>query len=261
MPFAIVKNQTAAQLMQDAARLLSLPVPIDPMGSTDPNFTLMRTALNNALQELLTEYEWPFLTKEGEIEVYTVLPPDPASSTEQPYPFPEDFFRFIDQTQWNQAMRFPAVGPVAPQAWMTYRVFPISANFTLTWMVRDGQIWFLNPPNGPPGQMFRFMYVSQAFVVDGDDPTLLKNFVAKNSDTVLFDPLITLYLLRLKWLELKEFATDAAAQDFNRVFSQRAGIEKGAAILDMSGGGSRGYPYLSVGNLPLASLYGMRQPS
>lgn len=258
MPFNIVTHRTASQIMDDCARLLSLTPSPDPIGSVDSNFTLMRVALNNALAELLTEYEWPFLLREGEIEVYTTLPPDPSGAIEESYDFPDDFWRFVDQTQWNQAMRFPAVGPVSPQAWMTYLVFPISANFTLTWQVRDGKIWFLNPPNGPPGQMFRFMYVSQAYVRDGDDATLYKNFVDKNTDTILFDPLITLYLLRLKWLELKEFDTSKAAQDFNRVLEQRKGIERGAAILNMSAG-YRGYPYIGIGNLPDASLYGMRQ--
>src|SRR6187399_3206394 len=86
----------------------------------------------------------------GEIDVFSAVPPT-TEATETAFPLPEDFYRFIDQTQWNGAMRFPAVGPVAPQGWMTYRVFPISANFTLTWQVRQNQIWFLNP-GPPPGQ-------------------------------------------------------------------------------------------------------------
>ena len=109
----------------------------DAAGSADGNIVLMRTAANLASLEMLNAYEWSQLTKQGTITVSSLLPPSPGEAVEQAYDLPEDFYRFIDQTQWNGAMRFPAVGPVSPQGWMTYMVFPISANFTLTWQMRQ----------------------------------------------------------------------------------------------------------------------------
>jgi len=257
MPYQMTDFSTLANVIQTVCSLLSLPSPADPAGSTDSNVGLMKTAANMASLEMLNAYEWSQLTKMGEIIVETAVPPSPGEATETAFPLPEDFYRFIDQTQWNGAMRFPAVGPVAPQGWMTYMVFPISANFTLTWQIRQRQIYFLNAP-APPGQPFRFMYLSRALVRDADDPTLYKNVASKNGDIFQLDGILMSLLTRIKWLEAKGFDSAAAVRDFLLAFDSRIGAEKGANILNMAGG-RHDYPYIGIGNLPEASLYGMRQ--
>jgi hypothetical protein len=248
---------TFQTLLQQVCALLNLAVPADPVGSTDPNLIMMRTAANLTSLEMLNAYEWSQLTKEGTININTVTVPPPGESNEVAFNLPGDFYRFIDQTQWNAAMRFPAVGPVAPQGWMTYRVFPISANFTLTWQVRQNQIWFLNPPP-PPGQDFKFMYLSQALVQDADDPNLYKNIASKAGDTFQLDGILMVLMTRVKWLEARGFDSSAAVRDFLLAYDSRIGAQKGANILNMAGG-PHAYPYIGIGNLPEASLYGMRQ--
>jgi hypothetical protein len=256
MPYLMVNEESLQQVIQTCCSLLSLPIPADPAGSTDPNVVLMKTVANLASLELLNAYEWATLTKRAEIAVFTAIPPA-GEATETPFDLPGDFYRFIDQTQWNGAMRFPAVGPVAPQGWMTYMVFPISANFTLTWQVRQGQIWFLNAPPAP-GQTFKFMYLSRALVQDADDPTLFKNVATKNGDTFQLDGILMALITKVKWLEAKGFDSSAAVRDFLLAFDSRVGAQKGANILNMAGG-RHDYPYIGIGNLPEASLYGMRQ--
>ena len=114
MPFQMTNEQTLAEVLKTCASLLSLPVPTSPASSPDPNIQLMKTVANLASLELLNSYEWGMLTKRSEIQVFTATPTTDAA-TETAFPLPEDFYRFIDQTQWNGAMRFPAVGPVAPR--------------------------------------------------------------------------------------------------------------------------------------------------
>ena len=255
--YEMINEQTLASVIQTCTRLLSLPSPADPAGSTDPNIVLMRTCANIASLELLNSNEWADLTKMGEFDVFTAAPPPGNAATETPFDLPQDFFRFIDQTQWNAAMRFPAVGPVAPQGWMTYMVFPISANFTLTWQVRQNKIYFLNAPPAP-GQKFRFMYLSRALVQDADNAELYKNVASKNGDKFVLDGVIMTLLTRVKWLEAKGFDSSAALRDLMIAFDSRIGAQKGANILNMAGG-RHDYPYIGIGNLPEASLYGMRQ--
>jgi hypothetical protein len=257
MPFQFTNEATLAQVVGTAMRLVSLTPPPNIATSTDTAVQLMVTAANTANLELLNSYEWPELTRTGEITVSNPTPPNPGQAVELSYDLPEDFFRFIDQTQWNASMRFPAVGPVSPQGWMTYLVFPISANFTLTWQVRDGKIWFLNPP-APPGQVFRFMYLSRAIVQDADDATLYKNVANKDGDKFVLDGTLLTLLTRVKWLEAKGFDSSAAARDYASMWDTRVGAKKGANILNMAGQRG-GYPYIGIGNLPDASLYGMRQ--
>ncbi len=255
--YLMTNNATLQSVIATACSLLSLPQPSDPAGSTDPAIALLRTCANLASLEMNNSYEWANLTKMGAIDVFTAAPPSSTQATETAFDLPADFFRFIDQTQWNGAMRFPAVGPVAPQGWMTYMVFPISANFTLTWQIREGKIYFLNAPPAP-GQQFRFMYLSRALVRDADNPTLYKNVATKNGDTFMLDGLLMIMMTRVKWLEAKGFDSSAAMRDYMVAFDSRTGAEKGANILNMAGG-PHDYPYIGIGNLPEASLYGMRQ--
>ena len=255
--YQMTNNATLQSVIQLACSMLSLPVPQDPAGSSDPNITLMKTAANLASLEMLNMYEWAELTKMEKITVFTDIPPVASQATETAFDLPGDFYRFIDQTQWNGAMRFPAVGPVAPQGWMTYMVFPISANFTLTWMIREGKIYFLNAPPAP-GQDFHFMYLSRALVRDADDSDLFKNIADKNGDAFQLDGILMTLMTRVKWLEAKGFDSSAATRDFMLAFDSRVGAQKGAQILNMAGG-PHDYPYIGIGNLPEASLYGMRQ--
>ena len=255
--YQMTDSATLQSVITTACSMLSLPVPADPAGSTDPNITLMKTASNLASLEMLNAYEWSQLTKQGSIQVFNNAPPPGNQATETAFPLPEDFYRFIDQTQWNAAMRFPAVGPVSPQGWMTYMVFPISANFTLTWQIRQGSIYFLNAPVAP-GQEFRFMYLSRALVQDANDPDLYKNIATKNGDVFQLDGLLMALMVRVKWLEAKGFDSGSAVRDFLLAFDSRVGAQKGANILNMAGG-PHDYPYIGIGNLPEASLYGMRQ--
>jgi len=238
--------------VQTVCSLLSLPKPTDAAGSTDPNVSLMCTVANMASLEMLNAYEWSDLTKEGSIDVYT----DTPGTVEQGFALPDDFYRFIDQTQWNAATRFPAQGPVAPQGWMAYVTMPVSSGFTLTWQMRQGQIWFLNPPSPAPGQKFRFMYLSSALVRDADDPTLYKNVANKNGDTFMLDGLLMALVTRVKWLEAKGFDSSAAVRDFLLAFDARIGAQKGAAILNMAGGMC--YPLINAANLPDSGIAGAR---
>lgn len=258
--YEIVSNATVKSVADTVCSMLSLPIVQDPAGSRDPNMILMMTAMNLASAELLNTFEWPTLTKQATILVKNnsgVVPPPTGEAYEEAYDLPADFFRFIDQTQWNGAMRFPAVGPVSPQGWMTYMVFPVSANFTLTWQIRQGKIWFLNPPPDP-GQEFRFMYLSRALVQDGTNPDKFSNIARADGDVFQLDGLLIALLTRVKWLEAKGFDSSSAMRDFLIAFDSRVGAEKGANILNLAGNRG-GYPYIGIGNLPDASLYGMRQ--
>jgi hypothetical protein len=258
--YQMTNEATLKGVVDACCSLLSLPIPTDAAGSSDPNIVLMRTCLNMTNLEMLNAYEWADLTKQATILVKNnsgTTPPPTGEAYEEAYDLPEDFFRFIDQTQWNGAMRFPAVGPVSPQGWMTYMVFPVSANFTLTWQIRQNKIWFLNPPPDP-GQEFRFMYLSRALVQDADNPDLYKNIATKNGDKFQIDGLLVTLMTRVKWLEAKGFDSSAAVRDMMLAFDSRIGAEKGANILNLAGNRG-GYPYVGIGNLPDASLYGMRQ--
>jgi len=188
----------------------------------------MASAINVALEELLTMHEWQDLTVKTELSVVGAS----AGLAEQGYALPADFYRFIDQSQWSSTSIMPAGGPVSNQAWMASVVQSFSSDFTLNWQMREDQIWFLNPPFPVPA-LFKYMYLSKAQVIDGTDPTLFKNKATLNSDTFKLDSQIIMLLGRARYLEWKGFDASAAVRDFLAIFNSRAGADKGAGILSL----------------------------
>jgi hypothetical protein len=203
----------------------------------------MGAAVNNALSELLTLHEWQDLTVKATLPIVASA----AGIKEQAYPLPADFYRFIDQSQWNAGSLIPAMGPVSNQAWMAYTVRNWTPQLTLFWQMRNDMLNVLNPPFPTPAN-FDYMYLSRAQVIDQDDPTIFKNIADKNGDKFFLDGYMIMLLARARYLEWKGFDASAATRDFLAIFSSRAGSDKGAPVLSLSP--SYGIPLIS----PLTSL-------
>ena len=143
----------------------------------------------------------------------------------------EDFYEFVDQTQWNSTMRWPAIGPISPQMWQNLLIRPVLPTLSFYWQVRDNKLYILSPPTS--AQTLTFFYQSVAWVRDQDNSDLYKNRATKNGDVILLDSfLVTLYS-RAKWLEMKGLDSSAAMRDFQVNYENRKGNEKGAPVLTM----------------------------
>ena len=248
MAFQLVTEATLASVVKAICARASYPIPNDPASSQDPKIKQMISAANGASVELFSIYEWSELIVQGQIDVFYDVP----SQKEKGFALPDDFFRFIDQTQWNGAVRLPARGPLSPQGWMAYLVMPITSVFTLTWQVRDKEVWFLNPP-APPGQPFRFMYYSRGTVIDQDDPSLLKNAAVKNGDIFVLDAALVATLATQKWMAWNGFDDAAVARDYTILYDARVGAMKAAPILSAVRFG--GLHLINAANVP-ATGYG-----
>ncbi len=228
MAYQIVNESTLSAIVQNVASMVAFPVPNDPAGDPDPTVQQFVQAANMAGIELLTMYGWQELIKTYQIPITA----DSNGQKEKAFPLPEDFFDWIDQTNWNATTQFPSLGPVSPQMWQQLLIRTTLPTLSFYWQVRDNMIYVLAPPNSP--QTMNVFYMSQAWVRDQDDPTLYKNRITKNGDTALLDAtLITLYT-RVKWLEMKGLDSAAAMRDFQIAFENRKGSAKGAPVLTMA---------------------------
>ena len=230
MPFQIVDDSSLSAIVQNVAAMVSYPVPSDPAGSTDVAVQQMVQAVNMAGLELLSMYEWQEL-----IKYYTIsISADTAGQKEKAFALPEDFYDWIDQTNWNAATQIPSLGPVSPQDWQQLLVRTSLPTLSFYWQVRENSLYVLAPPT--VAQDMKFFYLSSAWVKDQDDTTLYKNRATKNGDTILLDSqLVTLYT-RVKWLEMKGLDSAAPMRDFQIAYENRKASEKGAAVLSMTGG-------------------------
>lgn len=229
MPFQIVTDNTLSAIVQQVAADVGYPVPSDPAGSTDPAVVQMVTATNRAGLELLGLYDWQELTRSYTIAVQSEY----SGQKERSFALPEDFYDWIDQTQWNASTQLPGIGPVSPQDWKTLIVRNLQAVLSFYWQVRDNKIWILSPPDD--AQDLTFFYQSYGWVQDQDNADLYKNRATKNGDTILLDPVLMGLLTKVKWLEIKGFDSSAAMRDFQINFESRKASEKGAPILNMAG--------------------------
>lgn len=243
MPFDINVQTTLSQGVQSIAALTGQAIPPDPAGSTDPSVRQMVTAMNQAASELYAIRDWQELRQQMTIQVIA----DSAGQLEKGFPLPDDYGRFVDGTQWAQNQRWPAVGPIQPQGWMTYLVNNLSPTTSIFWQIRNDKLFVLRPPF-PVASPFTAFYISRGYIIDQDDPTLFKNQATKNGDTFLLDGQLVTLFGRVKWLEYKGFDTSAAMRDYQTQFDSRAGSDEGAAYYNLSGRG--GVPLLNVSNLP-----------
>lgn len=209
-------------------QMVGHPSPTDPAGSIDPAVQQMAAAINVALGELLTMHEWQDLQIRATLSVVQ----DAPGQKEKALDLPEDFYRFIDQTQWSTGSMLPAIGPVSAQAWQAFVVRNYLNPLSLSWQVREDKLWVLDPP--PVANTFSYMYLSRAQVIDADDPTLLKNVADKNGDRFKLDGFVIALFGRAKYMEWKGFDASAAMKDFLAVFNSRAGADKGAPVLSIS---------------------------
>jgi hypothetical protein len=237
MAYQIINDSTLSAIVQNVAQLVSFPTPADPAGDTDPAVIQMVQAVNLAGTDLLSLADWQELTKTHTISIQA----SPPGVSEQAFALPEDFYEFVDQTQWNSTMQWPAIGPVSPQMWQTLLIRQTLPTLSFYWQVRGGQLYILVPPTS--AQTLSFFYQSFAWVRDQDDATLYKNRAVKNGDVILLDSYLVTLLARVKWLEMKGLDSSAAMRDFQVNYENRKGNEKGAPVLSMTR--MYRFPYIS----------------
>lgn len=228
MAFQLIDDSSLSAIVQNVAAMVSYPVPSDPAGSTDPAVQQMVQAVNMAGIELLSMYDWQELTKSYDIAITA----DTEGQREKSFSLPEDFYDWIDQTNWNATTQFPSLGPVSPQMWQQLLIRTTLPTLSFYWQVRDNKIYVLAPPSAT--QTMKFFYLSAAWVRDQDNSSLYKNRATKNGDAILLDSqMVTLYT-RVKWLEMKGLDSSAAMRDFQVAFENRKASEKGAPVLSMA---------------------------
>jgi len=225
--YQIIDESSLSAIVQNVAALVGYPVPNDPAGSGDPAVVQMVQSVNVAGIDLLSLADWQELTRTYEIP----LQADSPGQVEKAFALPQDFFQFVDQTQWDATTQFPALGPVSPQMWQQLKFRTTLPTLSVYWQIRDNKLFVLAPPSAP--ETYSFFYQSFAWVRDQDNPDLYKNRANKNGDVILLDAYLITLLTRVKWLEIKGLDSSAAMRDFQVAFENRKGNGKGAPVLSM----------------------------
>lgn len=228
-------SATAGDIINRVAVEVGLTKVADPYSSLDNNFIQLRELLNIAGDELLYMYTWSACSRVAEID--TTLD---ASGV---YPFPVDFQRMTNQTAWELNNRIPVIS-LSPQQWsmMEGRQFAKDTIYA-KFRIQQGSFTIFPQP-APSGLLINYEYYSVNWVTDGTDTLVLKAEAAAAADTPFFPRLVISRYLKLKWLQAKGLDASGAQDDFNQVFDNITGTDKGAPILN-AGNGSIGVPLLN----------------
>lgn len=226
---------TANTILNRVAVEVGLDAVSDPFASTDKNFVSMKTLLNIAGEELVQIHPWQFLIKEESIT--TVVPGDDGD-----YDFPTDYQRMVNQTLWETTNQRSLVGPLSPQQWQFLTNSDITSALDVSFRLRDGSFSiFPQPPEN--GLTITYEYISRNWVIDSTDGTTMLSQCVQGADTPLFDRTLLSRMLKVKWLEMKNFDTTKAQADLNQTFSLLTESDKGAPILNVAGRRGRAWNF------------------
>lgn len=197
----------------------------DVFASSDPAIVQMRTLLTSCGQTLIQDYEWSrlLMTKE-----FIALTGEPGI-----YDLPDDFSYMIDQTGWQRGgpAIWPLQGPASPQTWSYLKASQLYRITLFAWFrLADGKLEIFPAPIVADIPI-SYMYISRGWALAAD-ATTLKDAVTQNDDLVLFEPIMIVNFLKLKWLTAKGFDNTAAGQDFDKSLAAWSGKDKSAPILN-----------------------------
>lgn len=235
---ALTRTATATWIINRAALELGLPQVSDPYNTADTNYTQLKALINAAGEELATASDWEFLNKSHQITT--------SDTDSGDYPLPADFLYMLNQTGWERTNRVPLFGALTAQDW-TYlegrrlQSRTIYASFRL----RDG-LFSIYPQPPPNGLDINFEYQSKNWVTYNDGGTQrFRDEALTGSDVVMFDKVLMVRFLKVKFLEAKGFDSVKAQDAFDQMFSFITNFEKGAKIVN-AGRYGRAFPYLDA---------------
>ncbi len=231
----MARLSTANDIINRVAVEIGLSKVTDPLSSADEAFVQLSELLNAAGQELVELHQWQALVRVFEL---TTALGDTGS-----YNLPDDFSYMIDQTGWDKSNRVAIGGPLSAQDWSYLAGCDlISQSIYASFRLVDNKFDIYPQDPVPDGLNIRFEYMSRNWVQE-QPSGLRKDLVTEGADIVLYEPILAIKFLKVKFLQAKGFDTTAAAQELENMFTSRTGKDTGASILSASNN-SRGFPYL-----------------
>ena len=246
----MAKYDTAVACINGAAVECGLTAVTDPYSSVDPAFVQLCQLLSSGGKELVGAFQWSHL-----INTYNLTTVLGDSGN---YPLPPDFLEMIDQSGWSSTYRTPLGGPFDSQDWQMVTNNNTLASIYLSFRLFKEQIsvW-PQPPLG--GINVNFEYKSRWWVGlynSGSIPAIVpqKDSPMAASDIILFDHLMILKFLKVRFKDARGLDSTAAAEEFTTAFNMVTGQNIGAAVLSLTR--KTLFPYLGDRNVP-TTRYGL----
>lgn len=222
----------ATTIINRAAAEVGLTPVTNPYSTADAAFTQLTYLLNSVGQELVRSHNWNFLRRRA---TFTTV------NAQANYAYETDQLRFYNNTFWDETDDEPLLGPLSPQEWATLESEAVAAPAETYFRVFDGEIQIYPTPVTSDLKDIAYEYLANSWVLLADNTTYARE-VANNDDKVLFDELLVVQALKVKFLIAKGLDATAAQDDYNQTFELLTSAEQPSR--DIHIGNSSGYPYL-----------------
>lgn len=147
------------------------------------------------------------------------------------YPFPSDYQRKLNRTDWDKTRHWEMLGPASAQMWEWLKSGYIATGPRIHFRILGGlfQIWPLISAN----EYLGFEYFSNSWVVDSSGNP--QSSMTQDDDTSIFQDDLLIAGLKRKYFEVKGFDATAYAMEYEMTLSTILATEKGARTLQMAG--------------------------
>lgn len=217
----VARYTTADEIVNRAAVEVGLTRVALPFSSSDPAFRQLCELLTSVGQELLAMYNWPQFQKAGSI-----------STTGSPnhYSVPSDFLMFLERTGWDSNSDNQMEGSVSPSTWSCYINDPVVATIYIKYREVQDQFW-LYPTDTASGLTLPYEYIRRTWVQKAN--ASYDDVVSAADDTVLYEPIVAVKLLKLRFLEARGFDSTKAQEQFKLAFETYTGKTSSAPTLNL----------------------------
>lgn len=219
--------------------LAELGLPLVQLGVTTSDTTALQSlAMLNALgDELVRVNDWQFLEKVAGFV---------GDGTSEQFPMPIDYGRIVNQTQWAVSDARPLLGPDSPQIWAWNKYGIASVGVFYRYRILNNEMTVFPVPAA--NAEFAFYYISKNWVQDGEDPSMYKSRVTRETDVPVFDRRLLTSGLKAKLWAQKGFDTSVLQQEFLFALEAEKAQTGGARVINLTGCG--GSFLLNQSNVP-----------
>jgi hypothetical protein len=243
----MARFETANALINRAAVEVGLNADNDPVASPDETYIQMQALLDSLGQELVNLYDWPILVR--------TLTIDTQADDSGVYDLPDDYDHMINQTAWDMNNTVPVTGPLSPQQWQYLEGTNLVSQSLYASLRQFDNKLEVYPQPAPP-TIITLEYISRNWVMEQGQTVPNLDSVSTGSDFVMFDPLLVVKMLKLKYLQAKGLPAQDAAMEFDTMLQARMSKAQGAPMLN-AGRSMRGYRYINGWNAPDTGYGGM----
>lgn len=236
----MARFETANTLINRAAVEVGLNSDADPVGSPDETYVQMQALLDSMGQELVNLYDWPILVRTWTIDTSA----DPTGI----YDLPADYDHMINQTQWDMNNTVPVAGPLSPQQWQYLEGTNLVSQSIYASLRQFDDKLEVYPQPAPP-TIISLEYISRNWVMEQGQTVPNRDIISTGSDLIMYDPLLVVKMLKMKYLQAKGLPAMDAAMEFDTMLQARMSKAQGAPMLN-AGRSARRYHYINGSNAP-----------